>query len=76
MGKIESEQEVIIIGDLNGKVKSKTNDKRVGWYGESEQNDNGVGIVELRNEEDMTVLINFLNINKFIRIHGNNILRR
>jgi hypothetical protein len=55
-----------------GKVKIKTNDKRVGLYGESEQNDNGDGIVELRNEEYMTVLNIFLNINNFI--HGNNIL--
>jgi hypothetical protein len=44
---IISEQELIIIGDLSAKVISKTNYRRVGQYGESEQNDNGDRIVRI-----------------------------
>lgn len=62
--KITSEQELIIGGDLTGKVKNKTSDRRVGHNGEGEQNYNGDRIVVLCNTEDLAVVnIFFLNIN-------------
>jgi hypothetical protein len=67
--KIISEQEFIIVGDLTGKVKSKTNDRRVGQYGEGEQDDFGDRIVELCDKEDLAVVNTFFK-HKFLRIMG------
>lgn len=48
-------------------MESKTNDRRVGQYGEGEQDDYGDRIVELCNKEDLAVANTFfLNINSFM----------
>ena len=43
--KIKHKEEVIIAGDLNGRVGKKKNDNTIGQFGEDVMNDNGERIV-------------------------------
>ncbi|XP_072402128.1 uncharacterized protein [Diabrotica undecimpunctata] len=68
MDKRKPKQEIIIVGDLNGRVGRKDNDRTVGPLGEDTINDNGERLVELCEVNDLKIMNGFYkhkNIHKY-----------
>jgi exonuclease III len=68
MDIVRSNQELILMGDLNGKVGSRRNDDVVGMHGETEVNDNGDRLISLCTQYNLKISNTFYdhkNIHKF-----------
>lgn len=56
IGKAKKDQELVIVGDLNGRIRGKQADRVVGRYGDDDENDNGERILQLCYQQDLTIL--------------------
>ena len=68
IGKIGSRREIIVLGDLNGRIGRQIKSKIVGPFGEAAINDNGARIIDVCEQRDMKVLNGFYqhkDIHKF-----------
>ena len=66
--KIKQNYEIIIAGDLNGRVGKRENDKTVGRFGEQISNDNGERLIDLCELNDLKITNGFFehkNIRKY-----------
>lgn len=78
VGKIATTREILILGHLNGKNWSKTQDKIRGQHGEDTVNDNGIRLINLCDQNKLKILNGFYqhgNIHNYTRTHKTQNLR-
>jgi hypothetical protein len=70
MDSVRSNQELILRGDLKGKVGSRRNDEGVGMHGETEVNDNGDRLISLCKQYNLKISDTFMIIKISISLPG------
>ena len=68
LNKIKNKQEIILLGDLNGRVGRALDSKIIGRHGEDVVNDNGTRWIELCEQHSLKILNGFFqhkDINKY-----------
>jgi len=78
INKTKSRQEIILLGDLNGRVGRALNNKIIGQHGEDVINDNGMRWIEICEQHSLKILNGFFqhkDINKYTWIQKTRNLR-